>query len=232
MIFGDVPTKKGALQMTSASRLSPKVHLSLQYLISNFFRIENVVSVSCTLVHYDKDVDPGFHYYEAEGTALNIHDITGSSQSRIIQCPKSTNPQAGIDKDMTRFEELAGALTPDGTAGEASEAEPRHGDGRRSTIYEESKADLESHVVEAWCAKLQGEKELLEATPPEDLFTIPTHMVPHQSALITVADEQRGHLPKWGRTHDSDIEETYDVLMCSMVEDCSYGPESCETGSL
>eukprot|EP00959_Pyramimonas_sp_CCMP1952_P162063 3388437-Pyramimonas_sp.AAC.2 len=47
-----------------------------------FFRIENVVSVilaksihklhsatyaeSCTLVHYDIDVNPGFHYYEAE----------------------------------------------------------------------------------------------------------------------------------------------------------------------
>eukprot|EP00959_Pyramimonas_sp_CCMP1952_P148003 3097193-Pyramimonas_sp.AAC.1 len=30
-------------------------------------------------------------------------------------------------------------------------------------------------------------------------------MVPDQSALITVADEQRGHLPKWGRTHDSDV---------------------------
>eukprot|EP00959_Pyramimonas_sp_CCMP1952_P004350 91445-Pyramimonas_sp.AAC.1 len=88
--------------MTSASRLSPKVHLALKYLIRHFFRIENVGSVglaqsihklppvacadSCTLVHYDSDVNPGFHYYEAEGTALNIHDITGSAHSRIIQC--------------------------------------------------------------------------------------------------------------------------------------------------
>eukprot|EP00959_Pyramimonas_sp_CCMP1952_P224850 4701745-Pyramimonas_sp.AAC.2 len=71
--------------MTSASRLSPKLHLALQYLIRDFFRIENVVSVrlaesmiklpqvayddSCTLVHYDNDVSPGFNYYEAEGTA-------------------------------------------------------------------------------------------------------------------------------------------------------------------
>eukprot|EP00959_Pyramimonas_sp_CCMP1952_P292345 6114206-Pyramimonas_sp.AAC.2 len=67
MTCGDAPTKKGVLDMTSASRLSPKVHLALQYLIIIFFRIENVVPVrfakrihkrppldyadSCTLVH-------------------------------------------------------------------------------------------------------------------------------------------------------------------------------------
>eukprot|EP00959_Pyramimonas_sp_CCMP1952_P345732 7240438-Pyramimonas_sp.AAC.1 len=77
LTFGYVPTKEGTLLMTSASRLSPKVHCALQYLIRNFFRIENVVSVrlaksihklllvasadSCTLVHYDNDVNPGFH---------------------------------------------------------------------------------------------------------------------------------------------------------------------------
>eukprot|EP00959_Pyramimonas_sp_CCMP1952_P209186 4376207-Pyramimonas_sp.AAC.1 len=109
--------------MTSASRLSPKVPSALQYLIRNLFRIENVVSVrlaksihklllvtyadSCTLVHYDNGVNPGFQYYEAEGTALNIHDIPGSAHSRIIQCLKTTKPQAGFDQDMTRFEELA-----------------------------------------------------------------------------------------------------------------------------
>eukprot|EP00959_Pyramimonas_sp_CCMP1952_P297954 6232821-Pyramimonas_sp.AAC.1 len=134
LIFGYVPTKKGMLQMTSASRLSPKVYLALQYLIRKFFRIENVVSVrlaksihklhpvayadSCILVHYDNDVNPGFPYHEAEGTALNIHDITGSAHSRSIQCLKSTKPQSGFDQGMTRFEELADAPTPDGTARE------------------------------------------------------------------------------------------------------------------
>eukprot|EP00959_Pyramimonas_sp_CCMP1952_P314746 6588668-Pyramimonas_sp.AAC.1 len=92
--------------MTRARRLSPRAHLALQYLIMNFFR--NVVSVrlvksiymlppvtyagSCTLVRYDNDVDPGFHYYEADGTALNIRDILGSAQSGNIQCLKSTKP--------------------------------------------------------------------------------------------------------------------------------------------
>eukprot|EP00959_Pyramimonas_sp_CCMP1952_P042797 895242-Pyramimonas_sp.AAC.1 len=76
--------------MTSASRLSLKVRLALQCLIRNFVRIENVVSVrsaksihklppvsyaaSCTLVHYDNDVNPGFHHYDTEDTALTIQD--------------------------------------------------------------------------------------------------------------------------------------------------------------
>eukprot|EP00959_Pyramimonas_sp_CCMP1952_P036528 764628-Pyramimonas_sp.AAC.1 len=186
------PTKKGAPQMTSASRLSPKAHLALHYLTRNLFRIENVVTVRlaksihklppvtcadcCALIHYDNDVNQGFHYHEAEGIALSIHDISGSAHSTIIQCLKSTRPQAGFDQDMARFEELVDTLTPEGTAREASEAELPHDDGRLSTIHEEPEVDLESHVMEVWHAELQEERELLEATPPEDLFTIPTQM--------------------------------------------------------
>eukprot|EP00959_Pyramimonas_sp_CCMP1952_P339473 7109657-Pyramimonas_sp.AAC.1 len=88
------------IQTTSASRLSPKVYLVLQYFIRNFFRIENVLAVrlaegihglslvayagSCILAQYDHDVNPAFSYDEAEGTALNIHGITGTAHSRII----------------------------------------------------------------------------------------------------------------------------------------------------
>lgn len=68
MTSGYVPTKQVSLQMTSASRLSPNVHLALQHIIRNFFRIENVV-----WTHYDNDVNPGFQYYTAEGTAMNIY---------------------------------------------------------------------------------------------------------------------------------------------------------------
>eukprot|EP00959_Pyramimonas_sp_CCMP1952_P018180 384986-Pyramimonas_sp.AAC.1 len=109
---------------------------------------------------------------------------------------------------MTIFEELADAPTPDGTAREASEAEPPHEDGRLPMIFEESEADLESHVMEVWHAELQGEEELLEATPLGDLFTVPAHIIPDHSVLITVAKEQRGHLPRWGRPRDSDAETT------------------------
>eukprot|EP00959_Pyramimonas_sp_CCMP1952_P243814 5096602-Pyramimonas_sp.AAC.1 len=74
--------------MTSASRLTLKVHLARQYFIWDFFRIEIVVSVklvksihelppvayagSCAFVDYDNDVNPGFYDYEAEGAALNV----------------------------------------------------------------------------------------------------------------------------------------------------------------
>eukprot|EP00959_Pyramimonas_sp_CCMP1952_P151658 3173204-Pyramimonas_sp.AAC.1 len=59
--------------------------------------------------------------------------------------------------------------------------------------------------------------ELLGAAPLEDLFTVPTRMIPDNSALITVAGEQRGHLPKWGHPRDSDTEEMHRVPLCSMV---------------
>eukprot|EP00959_Pyramimonas_sp_CCMP1952_P376402 7884300-Pyramimonas_sp.AAC.1 len=71
---------------------------------------------------------------------------------------------------MTIFEELADTPTPEGTAREVSEAELPQDDGRLSTIYEESEADLETHVMEVRRAELQKERGLLEATPPEDLF--------------------------------------------------------------
>eukprot|EP00959_Pyramimonas_sp_CCMP1952_P274638 5741078-Pyramimonas_sp.AAC.1 len=63
--------------------------------------------------------------------------------------------------------------------------------------------------MEVRCAELQDEQELLEATPLEDLSTMPAQMVPDHRVLITVAEEQRGTLPKWGRPRDSDTEETY-----------------------
>eukprot|EP00959_Pyramimonas_sp_CCMP1952_P061699 1289178-Pyramimonas_sp.AAC.1 len=70
--------------------------------------------------------------------------------------------------------------------------------------------------MEVWHAELREERELLEAAPLEYLFTVPAQMVPDQSVLIIVADEQRGHLPKWGRTRDPDTEETYYAPLCTM----------------
>eukprot|EP00959_Pyramimonas_sp_CCMP1952_P045766 956314-Pyramimonas_sp.AAC.1 len=70
--------------------------------------------------------------------------------------------------------------------------------------------------MEVWHAELQDDRELLEAAPPEDFFAMPAQMVLDQGARITAADEQRGHLPKRGRTRDSDAEETYSAPMCTM----------------
>eukprot|EP00959_Pyramimonas_sp_CCMP1952_P376789 7891799-Pyramimonas_sp.AAC.1 len=143
---------------------------------------------------------------KVEGPLLTC-TITGSAHSGITQCLKSTMLQASFDQDMTKFEELSGAPTPDGTAREVSEAEPPQEDGRVPTSYEEAEADLEAHVMDVWYTDLHDEKELLEATPP-----------------------QRGFLPNWGHPRNSDIVETYHVPLCSMVEDCSYGVDSDEHG--
>eukprot|EP00959_Pyramimonas_sp_CCMP1952_P371743 7784506-Pyramimonas_sp.AAC.1 len=56
-------------------------------------------------------------------------------------------------------------------------------------------------------------------------------MITDNSALVAVAEQQRGDLPKWwGHPRDSDVEETYHVPLCSKVEDNSYGLDSHENG--
>eukprot|EP00959_Pyramimonas_sp_CCMP1952_P466824 9490598-Pyramimonas_sp.AAC.1 len=59
---------------------------------------------------------------------------------------------------------------------------------------------------------------------------MPARIVPYHSVLITVAEEKRGHLPKWGHPRDSDSEETFHVPMCSIVDDYSYGLDLDENG--
>eukprot|EP00959_Pyramimonas_sp_CCMP1952_P430874 9023806-Pyramimonas_sp.AAC.1 len=188
-----------------------------------FFRIETAASVrlaknihelppvayadSSTLVNHANDVNPGFHYYEAEGTALNTYEITGSAVSKIIQCLEPTKHKSGFDQDMTK---------------EASEAEPPQEGERLSTIYEESEADLAAHIIEVRCKELREERGLLEATPLDDLYTVPTHMIIDNRALVAVAGAQRGHLPTWGHPRDSDIEETHHDPLWHTDEDHVY----------
>eukprot|EP00959_Pyramimonas_sp_CCMP1952_P231989 4848207-Pyramimonas_sp.AAC.1 len=91
--------------------------------------------------------------------------------------------------------------------------------------YEESVADLQAQIME-----VRDERELLEAIPLENFFTVPAHVISDNSVLITVAEEQRGHLPKWRHPRYSDIEETHHVPLCPTVEDCSCGLDSYEIG--
>ena len=138
MVVGYLPNQQGNLRKTTASQLSPKVHMALQFLVRNYFCIENVVAIrfaksvsklpavtyaeSCALVHYDRDVTPGFHYHESDGMALYISDITGSTHARIIQCLKSSKPLAGFDADLSKFEDLAG--TPPSGGNTQEDANP------------------------------------------------------------------------------------------------------------
>eukprot|EP00959_Pyramimonas_sp_CCMP1952_P348203 7293432-Pyramimonas_sp.AAC.1 len=139
--------------MTTASRVSSEQHLALQFLVRNYFRIENVVTVrlakgihglpaapyadSCTLASNDNDVTPGFQYYDSEGTALNMHDIIGSTHARTIQCLIASDNPAGFDEDPSKFEELADTPAHGGNAQEEEQPlAPVALDGRRSTIKE------------------------------------------------------------------------------------------------
>eukprot|EP00959_Pyramimonas_sp_CCMP1952_P237481 4963020-Pyramimonas_sp.AAC.1 len=70
-VFGYIPDCKGNLNLSDDSKFHPRVHIALQYLVRNYFRVERVVavrlakSVSClpavkyatraTLIHYDND---------------------------------------------------------------------------------------------------------------------------------------------------------------------------------
>eukprot|EP00959_Pyramimonas_sp_CCMP1952_P337886 7075910-Pyramimonas_sp.AAC.1 len=82
--------------------------------------------------------------------------------------------------------------------------------------------------MEAWYTELYEQRDLLEATPLCNLYTVPAHMITGNSVLVTVAEEQRGRLLTWGHPRDSDIEETYHVPLCSTGEDHSYGLDSDE----
>jgi len=72
-------------RLTTATQRAPRMHLALQYVIRNFFRVHDVFAIrvgngtprvskcedadSCVLVYYASDADPEFHYYETADTA-------------------------------------------------------------------------------------------------------------------------------------------------------------------
>eukprot|EP00959_Pyramimonas_sp_CCMP1952_P091768 1921207-Pyramimonas_sp.AAC.1 len=74
----------------------------------------------------------------------------------------------------------------------------------------------------------RGKRVLLEALPLDDRRTVPTPENADNSVLVTVAEEQRWHLPAWGYPCDSDITETYRVPLFSRGEDDTYGLDSDE----
>eukprot|EP00959_Pyramimonas_sp_CCMP1952_P083380 1742605-Pyramimonas_sp.AAC.1 len=156
-VFGYIPDYKGNLNLSDDIKFHPRVHLALQYLVQNYFRVERGASVrlaksalnapsvkyatGSTLIHYDSDVNPAFHYYECVGTGLNISQTIGSTHSRLIQCLTSEAPSLGFHDDLVKYQHLDAPYerldqpgdrpAPD-TPGASSPSE-----GRLSTIYEE-----------------------------------------------------------------------------------------------
>eukprot|EP00959_Pyramimonas_sp_CCMP1952_P365755 7659976-Pyramimonas_sp.AAC.1 len=169
MVFGYLPTRQGRLRMTAASRLSPAVHLALQFFISHHIRIETVVTVGLAR---------GTHGLPAalcaDSCALvspwNFFDITGAAHARVIQCFKPSKPSAGFDADISKFEDLADAST---TGGRAQE----EGRPLAPTALDE----------------LQEETQQLETPSWESLCSVPAEMVADDRALVAVAIDEQGH---------------------------------------
>ena len=225
-ILGYLPSKQGHPRMTDDSSRAPQAHLALQYFVKNYFRVASVVIVrfaesmqkltavpyadSSTLVYYDTDNNPGFHYYEADGTALNIGAVTGSTHARIIQCLKPSKPTAIFHWDMTMFEELADIPPPGDSAQAAPRAAPATPDGRFSAIDEEPEGEVEAQILETGYMGLRREEELVITIPTDSLYTVPIHTTPDNAVLVsTVSYDMQGHLLMRGHPHRYDIEELY-----------------------
>ena len=75
-------------RLSAMSSKSPRVHLALQYVIRNYFRISDVIPVrlgksiakvgifagvdGSILIHYTSDTSPDFHYSESDDTSYSI----------------------------------------------------------------------------------------------------------------------------------------------------------------
>ena len=86
--------------MTTVSSNAPKVLIALHFVILYFCWISDVFAIrlgrsvtnvsgcphadGSTLIYYLSDLDPNFHFYETEDTALDIRHITSDDKARFI----------------------------------------------------------------------------------------------------------------------------------------------------
>jgi hypothetical protein len=215
---------RGCATLTTASRNSPKVFLALQYVIRNFFRINDVIAVrlgknihsvskcdyadSSILVHYTSDLNPDFHFYETEDTAINIANVTQSHKSRIIQCLMKRGCHSIIEDSPELAQELMPSAAPPQSQGNdavtpAQQPEPPtlpeddHG-GRLPTIYEEDET-TSSHadelIVESFYAELMSDSPLQDDPTISQLFgngiPMPVYMMPEDTVLFMAHDEDQ-----------------------------------------
>ena len=199
--------------------------------------------LSSALVYYETDSNPGFHYYEADGTALNVGSISGSAHARIIQCLKSSKPTNSFHQDMTMFEELTGPPPPGDAERDAPREAPATPDGRLSTIEEESEGESDALYLETWITELMSEKAFVPTTSLDSLYTIPVHTTPDNTVLVTTASDDtqghlhigdstrtQGHLQTRGHPQQYDSDESYHVPLVSTGQGDTYGLDFDEHG--
>jgi len=209
----------GKYNLTTASKKAPKVYMALQYVIRNFFRIQDVFAVrlgksvhrvgkcehaeKSTLIYYTCDNAPDFHYYETEDTALDIQYITQNNSSRFIQCLVKTGCQLALDENV----EVTQQLMPTRPTAEVERRDappqqdegpptPVNLEGNLPTIYEDDEErELDSMVLETFYAELTDSDLLEEISNCEDEHrnVHPVQMMPENTVLMTVQSEDAGY---------------------------------------
>ena len=216
--FGNTITKgSSTLQLSVASKRYPKVYLALQYVIRNFFRINDVLAVRlgksvhkvspCSqatrsvLVYYVSEADPYFHFYESKDTALDIQFITQSPKARIIQCLCGPGSNITNDSPEITHELMQSSRQPSdpgstqemrGNANPDNPPTPQTIDvgGELPTIAEDSEED-DDLTLQVFYAELTSDTPL-ESGPiyeEPDPFRRPITMMPEDSILFMVNDD-------------------------------------------
>jgi len=241
--------KQPRLVLTTATKKAPKVYLALQFLIRNYFRISNVFAIrlghgvkqvsncdyaqGCTLIHYQSDVDPKFKYYETSDVALDIRDVTGSNNTRFLQClirehcPCTVDEPTEVGNDFPTTqqpgasEELHGDVHPQQPSDPPT---PLEIGGELPTIQEDdAEQDDDALTIEAFYAELMSEVPMEQDTTYEELYAnvyyMPVQTMPESTVLFTVeaGEDQVQHgdvLLESMEVLLSDPEETDDSHAC------------------
>ena len=192
---------------------APKIHLALQFVMKNHFRVADVIAVrigrsiskigqfmtasGSTLVYYHSDRDPDFHHHESDGTALDITKITGGTKARIIQFLTKT----GSEMDFGNSAEATQGLLPASTTGDTGTAvetddPPENEDvdlgGPLPTIHEDVDEDEVDLTVESFYQELMDEQELEQVDDDTEIVTYPVHMVPE--GTVAFEELSRGNV--------------------------------------
>ena len=201
--------EKPELTLSQASKRSPKVFLALQFVIRNYFRINDVFAIrlgkglhtvqkcsladSSVLIYYFNHQEPTFHYYETKDTALDIRTITQSTKSRTIQCMTRKGVQGTFDEG----EEIAKSLMPQhpessSTPDDDSSSEPElDTGGPLATIHEdEEEHETVDYILELFYAELIDPRNIEEDPLYCEELCFPVQVLSENNVLFMTQDEE------------------------------------------
>ena len=83
--------------------------------------------------------------------------------------------------------------------------------------------------MEAWYTELLEENDLLDTTPFETSYTVPTELIADNCVWVACTSDAQGHLPMRGHLQHN-TEETYHVPLGTTDLDDTYGLDFDEHG--